>query len=205
VTSHPKWVSEEFLAGLRDLPLACEHFHIPCQAGDDEILKRMNRKYTAAEYENKVEMIRNYFPAAGITADVIVGFPDETDARFENTLSLLNRVRVNQAYMFMYSTRPGTAAERMKDDVPFETKAARLQTLIKLQREISLEHNQKVIGTEMEIMVDHCGPQPGKYKGRTRCNRVADFASEQSLKPGDVVIVNIESASPYALRGKIIT
>lgn len=204
VTSHPKWVSEEFLSGLRELRLACEHFHIPCQAGDDDILKRMNRKYTAAEYEEKVAMIRSCFPGAGITADVIVGFPGETDAQFENTLTLLSRVRANQAYMFMYSTRPGTAAERMNDDVPFETKAARLQKLIKLQREISLEHNQKVIGAQMEIMVDHSGPKPEQYKGRTRCNRVADFSSQQELKPGDVVNVKIESASPYALRGRVI-
>lgn len=204
VTSHPKWLAEDFLRGLRELPLVCEHFHIPCQAGDDGILKRMNRKYTAAEYENKVAMIRNYFPAAGITADVIAGFPGETDAQFENTLELLRRVRANQTYMFMYSPRPGTAAGRMEDDVPFETKSARLQKLIKLQREISLEHNQKVIGTEMEIMVDHSALTPGQYKGRTRCNRIADFTAQQALNPGDIVRVNIESVSPYAIKGDLV-
>lgn len=204
VTSHPAWVTEDFLYGLKFLPQVCEYFHIPFQSGDDEILKRMNRRYTAAEYIEKISMIRRIFPEAGISADVIVGFPGETDAQFENTLRLMKRVVVNQAYMFKYSPRPDTPAERMGDDVPRKAKEERLAALIVTQREISLRLNRAQIESVMEVMVDTADHKAqGRYKGRTRCNRVADFTSHKPLAQGDVVNVLIESATPHALVGRV--
>ena len=204
VTSHPKWLSEEFLVGMKRLPRVCEHFHIPCQAGDDDILKRMNRGYTSDEYTRKIDLIRRHFPTAGITADVIVGFPGETDEQFEHTAALLRRVVVHQAYMFMYSPRPDTAADRQEDDVPFSVKSERLQKLLAQQREISLRLNRAMLNSPMEVMVDQADRAAHRYKGRTRCNRVADFTSTRSLLPGDVVQVMVESVTPYALRGETI-
>jgi tRNA-2-methylthio-N6-dimethylallyladenosine synthase len=206
VTSHPAWVTEEFLHGLKFLPLVCAYFHIPFQAGDNETLKRMNRKYTVEEYIEKIAMIRRLFPEAGISADVIVGFPGETDAQFQGTVRLMKRVVVNQAYMFKYSPRPGTPAERWGDDVPQKTKEERLAVLIDTQREISLRLNRAQIESTMEVMVDTADHmEPGRYKGRTRCNRVADFTSTKKHNPGDIVSVLIDKATPHALIGRLST
>ena len=204
VTSHPRWINEELLLGLSFLPRVCEFFHIPFQSGDNQILKRMNRKYTAEEYIEKIALIRRIFPTAGISADVIVGFPGETDAHFQNTVAIMKRVVVNQAYMFKYSPRPGTPAERMQDDVPREVKEERLAVLIDLQREISLRLNRAQIESTMEVMVDALdATDPNRYKGRTRCNRIADFTSAKKLKPGDVANVTITTATPHALVGTV--
>ena len=203
VTSHPKWITEEFLLGLTFLPRVCEYFHIPFQSGDNEILHRMNRRYTAEDYIEKIAMIRRIFPTAGISADVIVGFPGETDAQFRNTVALMKRVVVNQAYMFKYSPRPGTPAEGMGDDVPRELKEERLAVLIDIQREISLRLNRAQIESTMQVMVDTVDQtDPGHYKGRSRCNRITDFTCEHLLQPGDIATVTITSATPHALIGK---
>lgn len=204
VTSHPRWVNEEFLTGLKAFPLVCEHFHVPPQSGDDDILRVMGRGYTADDYAQKVAMIREHFPAAGITADLIVGFPGETDEQFENTLSMMRRVVVSAAFTFMYSPRPNTAALRMGDDVPAQKKAERLQRLNALHREISLRLNKALIESSLEVMVD-AEVSEGRYKGRTRCNRIADFASDARLAPGDLLRVVVTSATPYALIGKAKT
>ncbi|MEW6200597.1 MAG: tRNA (N6-isopentenyl adenosine(37)-C2)-methylthiotransferase MiaB [bacterium] len=220
VTSHPKWVSEDFLARLKNYPKVCEHFHVPCQAGDDEILRRMNRRYTAQEYENTICMIRSHFPDCSITADVIVGFPGETDEQFQNTLRLLERLRVDSAYTFKYSVRTGTAAARMPDSVPLHVKKDRLRILNELQDCISLEINKTLIGTVQEVMVESSDPRPKtsiapalrtphsalrthNYLGRTRTNKVTDFASNRSLTSGEIVHVIVKSATPHALVGEI--
>lgn len=201
VTSHPRWVNEEFLVGLKAFPNVCEHFHVPPQSGDDDILRAMGRGYTADDYAAKVALIREHFPSAGITADLIVGFPGETDEQFENTLSMMSRVVVSAAFTFMYSPRPNTAALRMGDDVPAQKKAERLQKLNALHREISLRLNKALIESSLEVMVD-AEISAGRYKGRTRCNRIADFTSGRKLAPGDELKVTVMSATPYALIGK---
>ena len=202
VTSHPRWVNEEFLSGLKSFPKVCEHFHVPPQSGDDDILRAMGRGYTADDYAEKVAMIREYFPTAGITADLIVGFPGETDSQFENTLSMMRRVVVSAAFTFMYSPRPNTAALLLGDDVPAEKKAERLRALNALHREISLRLNKALIESSLEVMVD-AEVSEGRYKGRTRCNRIADFTSEARLAPGDLLKVFVTSATPYALIGAV--
>lgn len=207
VTSHPRWVREIFLQGLKEYPKVCEHFHVPCQAGDDEILRRMNRGYTAAEYEETVAMIRRYFPGASITADVIVGFPGETDEQFRRTLELLERVRADSVYSFKYSTRSGTAAARYEDEVepvPLEVKKDRLRILNELQEAISREINDELVGTKVEVLIDEVVEgDENRYRGRTRTNRIVDFTSESPLSLGELTDVSVSKATPHALVGKM--
>lgn len=203
VTSHPRRVSDDFLRGLAELPKVCEHFHIPFQSGDDTILHKMNRGYTSAAYISKIELIRKYFPGAGITADVIVGFPGETEAQFGNTMKLIGEIRPDQLYAFKYSTRAGTPAAEWEDDVPRETKEERLARLLELEDGISRAINRNLIGAEQEVMVyENAGE--GRYRGRTRTNKITDFRSGRRLEPGDIAAVKITGATPHALQGESI-
>ncbi|HOO55426.1 MAG TPA: tRNA (N6-isopentenyl adenosine(37)-C2)-methylthiotransferase MiaB [bacterium] len=203
VTSHPKWVSEEFVSGLRDFPKVCEHFHVPFQSGDDVVLKRMNRGYTSGEYIDKIKMIREYFPGAGITADVIVGFAGETEEQFSNTMKLAGEIRADQLYMFKYSVRSGTRAADWGDGVEVQEKKDRLRRLADLQGEISRSINEALIGSEQEVMItDPCGDN--RYKGRTRTNKITDFTAEAEHAAGDVAGVLVTGATPHALQGKSV-
>jgi tRNA-2-methylthio-N6-dimethylallyladenosine synthase len=201
VTSHPRRIDEDFLRGLADLPKVCEHFHIPFQSGDDEVLKRMNRGYTHAEYTGKIKLIREYFPDAAITADVIVGFSGETEAQFENTYRLVEEIRPDQLYAFKYSVRPGTPAAEWEDDVPRADKEARLARLIDLENVISREINRSLIGSEQETMV-YQRVNAARFRGRTRTNKITDFKSDRELELGEVVNVKISGATPHALQGE---
>jgi len=201
VTSHPAWVREEFLEGIAALPKVCGHFHVPFQSGDDEVLRRMNRGYTSAEYVATVEMIRTYYPKAGITADAIVGFPGETEAQFENTLRLVEEIRIDSIYSFKYSTREGTAAADGPDDVPEEEKKRRLAALNELQDGVSRGINEALIGKTLEVMVDGVREAGARFQGRTRTNKMTDFTAAAEFKAGDVVSVKITGATPHGLQG----
>ncbi len=205
VTSHPKWVTEEFLRGLSALPKACGHFHAPFQSGDDEILRRMRRGYDAAYYLEMIEMIRSHSPGCGISADAIVGYPGETEEQFERTLELAARARVDQLYAFKYSPRPGTAAAGQADDVPLEAKKSRLARLLDLQENISREINESLVGGIAETMVfESLGGE--RRRGRTRENRIVDFSKPDGVcaEPGDELLVRIAGASPHALKGEAV-
>ena len=203
VTSHPRRIDEVFLRGLAEFPKVCEHFHIPFQSGDDEILRRMNRGYTRAEYIRKVELIREYFPGAGITADVIVGFPGETEEMFMNTRRLVEELRPDQLYAFKYSTRQGTRAADWADDVPRAVKEERLARLLALEDSISRSLNESLIGKTQEVMAAEAVSE-GRYRGRTRSHRIADFTSGRPIELGGVVTVKITGATPHALQGERI-
>jgi len=200
VTSHPAWVGEDFLRRLSWLPRVCEHFHVPFQSGDDTVLDRMNRGYTAARYVEVMDMIRSYFPCAGITADAIVGFPGETTEQFGNTLRLIERVRPDNIYSFMYSVRPGTAAADWDDDVPLDEKKRRLAELNDLEDVISRDINESLIGETVEVMVERCSG--GRCHGRTRTNKLTDFAAGGSHVPGGVAIVRVTGATPHGIQGE---
>lgn len=201
VTSHPRWVKEEFLRALSDFPKVCEQFHVPFQSGDDEILKRMNRGYTSSEYRDKIGMIRECVPGAAVSADSIVGFPGETEEQFENTMRLVEEVRPDQLYAFKYSAREGTRAAGWEDGVPREIKEQRLGRLLDLHEKISREINESLIGKTQEVMVNE-EVEAGRYRGRTRTNKITDFRTGWKLKAGDVVTVRITGATPHALRGE---
>ncbi len=199
-TSHPKDVSQELIAAIAELPKVCEYLHFPAQSGSDTVLTRMKRGYSRADYIDKVASIRDRIPGIAMSSDFIVGFPGETEADFEETLDLVNRVQYDSIFAFHYSVRPMTAAARFPDDVTHADKLARLERLITLQRSISLALNSQSIGSVVEVLVEGTARRgEGKLTGRTRQNRIVNFTGDaqiSSLQP-----VRIESVSPNCLYG----
>jgi tRNA-2-methylthio-N6-dimethylallyladenosine synthase len=199
LTSHPNWMTNELLDGVASLPRVCEHFEVPVQSGDDQVLARMRRGYTAEDYRRLVERIRRRIPGASIATDIIVGFPGETEAQFHRTYDLLADLRLDVAHLARYSPRPGTVAARtMSDDVPEEEKQRRFRLLENLQAGIASELNQKSLGQTVEVLVED---QPrGRWRGRTRTNRLVFFESPQDWR-GQRVPVRVEWAGPWSLIG----
>ena len=199
LTSHPNWMTDKLLDVVASLPKACEHFEVPVQAGDDQVLERMKRGYTAEDYRRLVERIRRTIPGASIATDIIVGFPGETDAQFQRTYDLLADLRLDVAHLARYSPRPGTvAARRMRDDVPEEEKLRRFRLLEDLQARIAAEINHGLLGQTVEVLVEE--QHRGRWKGRTRTNRLVFFESPQDWQ-GQRVPVRIEWTGPWSLIG----
>jgi tRNA-2-methylthio-N6-dimethylallyladenosine synthase len=169
------------------------------QSGDDQVLEQMRRGYTAEDYRRLVERIRQRIPGASIATDIIVGFPGETEAQFQRTYDLLADLRLDVAHLARYSPRPGTvAARRMEDDVPEEEKLRRFRQLEDLQARIAAELNHGLLGQTMEVLVEE--QHRGRWKGRTRTNRLVFFESPQNWR-GQRVPVRIEWAGPWSLIG----
>ena len=204
-TSHPKDMSDEVLYAMAKHPNICKHIHLPVQSGSNEVLEKMNRKYTVETYLQRIAKIREVLPECGITTDVIVGFCGETADDFQKTLDLFRLVGYDWAFMFAYSQRPNTkAARHFADDVTAEEKERRLQQMIELQAGLSLEKHQKCLGQCYEVLVE--GPSkkdPQQLSGRTSQNRVCVFPAE-GHKPGDYVTVRVESCTPATLIGTIV-
>jgi tRNA-2-methylthio-N6-dimethylallyladenosine synthase len=197
LTSHPRNASPALFAAMRDLPTACEHLHLPVQAGDDELLRRMRRIYSVDEYLGIIERARAAVPQLTLSTDVIVGFCGETEAEFEGTERLMREVRFDVVHLQAYSPRPGTAAARRHDDVPLEEKKRRLNRLLAVQRQIALERNSELCGSEVEVLVEGV-TEDGRPFGRTRGNRVTRLP-EGSAAAGDVVRAVVGSASAWQL------
>jgi tRNA-2-methylthio-N6-dimethylallyladenosine synthase len=200
LTSHPAYMSERIVRAVAEMPKVCEHINLPVQAGDDEVLRRMRRNYTANDYRRQIEGIRAIMPETTIATDIIVGFCGETDAQFENTLRLLEDVRCDVTHVAMYSPRKGTASARWEDDVLREVKLARHQAIERLQEGISQEHNDRLVGREMEVLVD--GQGDGRWRGRTRGNKLVFFADDAD-RLGQMVHVRIARATPWFLQGDL--
>lgn len=203
-TSHPKDLTERLVDAVAELPAACEHVHLPVQSGSDRILEAMNRGYTREHYLGLVDMVRSRVPGVAMTTDLIVGFPGETEACFEETLSLMREVRFDSAFMFRYSVREGTKAAGLPDDVPEETKIERLETVIELQKAITSELNGKLAGSVVEVLVE--GPSerdPGTLFGRTRTGKSVVVPGPPSLT-GSLVPVKVERASAWTLHGAVV-
>ncbi len=202
-TSHPKDLSPELIKAFTEVEPLCEHIHLPVQSGSTRILKAMHRKYTRDEYLAKIDALRSTCPDLAITTDVIVGFPGETQADFEQTMDLLDRVRYDGIYSFKYSDRPMTRATKFKNKVPDEIKSARLTELQAFQNDISQKQNEILIGRVVEVLVE--GPSKrnkGQLTGRTRTNKIVNFTGGQA-KPGCLVNVLIETASANSLQGTL--
>ncbi len=150
----------------------CEQLHLPVQAGDDELLRRMRRVYTVAEYREKIAAAVSTVPGLALTTDIIVGFSGETEAEFEGTVQLLRDIRYDVVHIQAYSVRPGTAAARRPDDVPLVEKKRRLNHLLEVQRAIALERNQALLGRDVEVLVEGVA-EDGRPYGRTRQGKVA--------------------------------
>jgi len=199
LTSHPLFMTEKIIKAVRDLPKACEHFNIAIQSGDDEILRRMRRGYKASRYIELVQRIRDYIPEASIATDVIVGFPGETEAQFENTLRMLELLKLDVVHVAMFSPRPGTKAAELEDDVPPEEKHRRLVAVEQLQERIVREKNQHLLGKSLEVLVE--GRKQGKWWGRLRTDKIVFFTDPREDLVGELLPVRIEAATAWSLRG----
>ena len=204
-TSHPKDMSDETLEVIAAHSNIARHIHLPVQSGSDPVLRLMNRKYTREWYLDRVAAIRRIIPDAGLSTDMFTGFHDETEEDFLLTLSLMREAGFDSAFMFKYSERPGTLASReMPDNVPEEVKIERLNRMIALQNELSLESNRRDIGKEFEVLVE--GPSkrdPQEFFGRTSQNKVAVFPRGDS-RPGEFRRVKVTDASSATLRAELI-
>jgi len=190
-TSHPKDMSEELIKAVAECHKACEYIHLPAQSGDDGILAAMNRKYSSYYYKGLIRMIRSYLPDVGITTDIIVGFPSETKDQFEHTAQLFKEVKYDMAYISQYSPRPGTAAARLKDDVPKAEKKKREEFLMGILRETALENNKKHIGKNVEVLID--GYKKGSLVGKTRTSKTVMVGVSQGIDTSDFVGKFIEA------------
>lgn len=201
-TSHPKDMSDRTLETIARYPNLARHIHLPVQSGSNSVLKNMNRKYTREWYLDRVEAIRRILPDAGLSTDMFTGFYNESEEDFQETLSLMREAAFDSAFMFKYSERPGTLASReMKDNVPEEVKIDRLNRMIALQNELSLESNRRDIGKEFEVLVE--GPSKRnaeEYCGRTSQNKFVVFP-RGDIKAGDFIRVRITDASSATLHG----
>jgi len=201
VTSHPKDMSREILEAVRDLPAVCEHLHMPAQSGSDRVLAAMNRSYTARGYRDLVALARELVPGIAIASDFIVGFPGETEAEFDETAALVRDLRFQNSFVFKYSTRPGTAAAKLADDVPWEEKRRRNLALLEIQSAVQLEENRKFIGQEVEVLVEgRSHRDASRLTGRLRTNQIVVFEGPEALA-GELVRVRVESATPLTLAG----
>jgi tRNA-2-methylthio-N6-dimethylallyladenosine synthase len=203
ITSHPKNFGDDITQAMGRNPKVCRELHLPLQSGSTAVLERMNRGYTREDYLALVGRLRATLPGILLTTDIIVGFPGETEADFDETCDALRAVRFAGIFSFRYSPRPLTAAARMTDDVPFEVKRRRLLTLQTLQKALQLEANRAFIGRELKVLC--LGPSPkggGRLAGRTEGNLVVNFESPRDVV-GKFVTVRITGSGPYSLHGEL--
>lgn len=205
-TSHPKDLTQDVAEIMAKYENICNYIHLPVQSGSTEVLANMNRNYTREWYLNRIEMIRSIIPDVGLSTDIITGFCGETEEQHQETISLMQLVKYDFAYMFKYSERPKTLAERkFEDNVPEEEKIKRLQEVIDLQQQHSLESNQKWIGKTCKVLIEgHSKRSIDEFFGRNSQNVVVIFPKEQ-YKKGEYVLVQIESCSAATLKGKAIS
>lgn len=200
MTSHPRDADESLIDAFASLAKVCNHFHLPLQAGSDRTLKRMNRGYTVEHYLAIVAKLRAYVPDIALSTDIIVGFPGETEDDFLETLAVIRQVRFDSAFTFMYSPRRGTPAASMKGQLAAVVMKDRLQRLIALQNQISLERNREIVGTVQEVLVE--GQTDQINKGRTTTNKLVHFPCSRDLT-GNMAAVKIIQAKTWSLTGEL--
>ncbi|MCM1452884.1 MAG: tRNA (N6-isopentenyl adenosine(37)-C2)-methylthiotransferase MiaB [Clostridium sp.] len=199
-TSHPKDMSDEIIAAMASRPNICNHVHLPVQSGSDKVLGDMNRKYTREWYLGRIAAIREAMPDCAITTDLFTGFHDESEEDFQQTLDLMRAVGFDSAFMFKYSERPGTLASRkMPDNVPEDVKIERLNRMIALQNELSLESNRRDIGKTFDVLVESVSKRSvDQWVGRNQQNKTCVFP-RGDFRPGDTVKVKVADASSATL------
>ncbi len=205
-TSHPQDLSPELIDAFADLPRLCEHLHLPVQSGADTVLARMRRGYTRAEYLERLRRLRERCPEVALSTDIIVGFPGESEAEFEQSLELLEEVEYDEIFSFLYSPRPQTVSAKLyDDDVAADVKKARLKKVQMLQQAISLKQNRRRIGDIEEVLVE--GPaklKNGQLMGRSRANRIVNADGPQGLI-GKLLPVRITGATANSLIGELLS
>jgi tRNA-2-methylthio-N6-dimethylallyladenosine synthase len=198
---HPKDMREDVIAAHAELPSLCEHIHLPLQSGSSTILKAMRRTYNRERYMDRVAMIREHVPDCSITTDIIVGFPGETDEDFEQTMEVVEEVRYDGAFTFIYSPRRGTEAATLETQVPHEVKRERMERLVDTVQRLQRERAQRFVGRTMEVLVE--GPSrtdPSRLRGRTRHNKTVNFTG--LAQPGELAQVEITGATSTTLAGE---
>ena len=198
---HPKGMREDVIAAHAELPSLCEHIHLPLQSGSSPILKAMRRTYNRERYLDRVAMIREHVPDCAITTDIIVGFPGESDEDFEQTMEVVEEVRYDGAFTFIYSPRRETEAATLENQVPHEVKRERMERLVDAVQRIQHERAQRFVGRTMDVLVE--GPSrtdPSKLRGRTRHNKTANFTG--LAQPGEMAQVEITAATSTTLAGE---
>ncbi|MEL7034210.1 MAG: tRNA (N6-isopentenyl adenosine(37)-C2)-methylthiotransferase MiaB [Cyanobacteria bacterium J06592_8] len=204
-TSHPRYFTERLIKACAELPKICEHFHIPFQSGDNQVLKAMSRGYTHEKYRRIINTVRQYMPDASISADAIVGFPGETEEQFENTLKLVDDIGFDLLNTAAYSPRPGTPAALWENQLPEDVKADRLQRLNHLVGVKAAERSQRYFGRLEEVLVEGENPRnPAQVMGRTRGNRLTFFAGNLAELKGEVVKVKVTEVRPFSLTAEAI-
>jgi tRNA-2-methylthio-N6-dimethylallyladenosine synthase len=203
LTNHPKDMSSRLIETVASLDKVCEEISLPVQSGSNAILKAMRRGYTIEHYRELVAEIRREIPGIALSTDVIVGFPSETDAQFQETRDLLSKLRFDKVHIAAYSPRPGTlAARELVDSVPLAEKKERLCQIEKLQETVAAEINAELLDKTVEVLVE--GKKKGKWQGRTRTGKLVFFGSNDNYL-GQLVKIRIEKVSPWALQGNLET
>ncbi len=198
---HPKDMREDVIRAHAELPTLCEHIHLPLQAGASRILKAMRRPYTRERYMDRVALIREHVPDVALTTDIIVGFPGETEADFRETLEVAEEVGYDGAFTFIFSPRRGTEAATLDDPVPHEEKVERMQRLVEVIQRRARERAQRFVGRTVEVLVEGTSrTDPGRLRGRTRHNKVVNFAG--LAQAGEYVDVEIHEATSQTLMGE---
>jgi tRNA-2-methylthio-N6-dimethylallyladenosine synthase len=198
---HPKDMREDVIRAHAELPALCEHIHLPLQSGSSPVLKRMRRTYNRERYLDRVALIREHVPDCALTTDIIVGFPGETEADFQQTLEVAEEVGYDGAFTFIYSPRRETEAAELPDQVPHEVKSERMERLVEIVQRRARERSQRFVGRTLEVLVE--GPSrkdPSRLRGRSRHNKVVNF--EGLGAPGDLVEVQITGATSQTLSGE---
>lgn len=204
MTSHPKDLTKDVVDAIAKYPNICKYIHLPVQAGSNRILKEMNRKYTREEYLDKIKMIKDNIPGVGITTDIMVGFPGETEEDFSDTLDLVNKCDYSAAFTFIYSRRKGTKADLMDNQIPYEIKQRRIGELIKAQNAITKKLSQYYIGKVFEVLVEDINPKiKDMYMGRTDNGRLVNFPCDHNIY-GQFVNVKITKAKSATLWGEVV-
>ena len=203
---HPRHVPTRLIEAVRDLPKVCKHFHLPVQSGSTRVLEAMRRRYSRESYLELVQNLRETVPEISLTTDMIVGFPGETDADFEQTMSLVGAVRYENMFSFKYSPRPNTLAlKRYSDDVSEEEKTRRIVALQALQREIQLEIHQAAVGSQVDVLVDSVSRRrESDLSGRSSGNTVVSFPGPREWL-GKMIPVRITRGGPYSVDGRALT
>ncbi|WP_433632726.1 tRNA (N6-isopentenyl adenosine(37)-C2)-methylthiotransferase MiaB [Nocardia sp. CA-120079] len=203
---HPAEFTDDVIEAMAQTPNVCPQLHMPLQSGSDRVLKAMRRSYRKARYLGIIDKVRAAMPHAAITTDIIVGFPGETEEDFQETLDVVRQARFTSAYTFQYSKRPGTPAADMPDQLPKAVVQERYERLIALQEEISLDANQALVGTEVELLVaEGAGKKnavTARMSGRARDGRLVHFrpgGAAETIRPGDIITVDITDAAPHHL------
>ncbi len=204
-TSHPRDFGADIVQAMDANPALAEHVHLPVQSGSTRVLRAMQRTYTREEYLEKIALIRNARRSIGITTDIIVGFPGETEADFEETLSLMDTVQYDGAFSFKYSPRPNTPALRLDDPIPEEEQGRRLALLQERQRQIQTRRNESLVGQVLEVLVEGKSRRENQWAGHTSSNRVLNFSSPAENLLGEYAQVRVTRAGPNSLVGEHVT